>query len=133
MPKSVNLAGKSLLFCRFPSAATIVALVEARIPLCWMRHDDRGRVDPIWQNHCMYLLILQFAQSNYSGQNFIVAGKTIGALKKNVISPMLQILRAWHWPHVYHRGAKTIASRLAIMCITSMRPTMRRLKTNYRA
>ena len=49
---------------------------------------------------------LQFAQSNYSGQNFIVAGKTIGALKKNVISPMLQILRAWHWPHVYHRGGQ---------------------------
>lgn len=49
---------------------------------------------------------LQFAQSNYSGQNFIVAGKTIGALKKNVIGPMLQILRAWHWSYVYHRGGQ---------------------------
>lgn len=57
MPKKRKSSRQEFAFCRFPSAATIVALVEARIPLCWMRHDDRGRVDPIWQNHCMYLLI----------------------------------------------------------------------------
>lgn len=52
---------------------------------------------------CSFLL---YSQTNYSGENFILAGKTIGALKRNVIGPMLQILNSWRWPHVYHRGGQ---------------------------
>ncbi len=35
------------------------------------------------------------------GETFILAGKTIGALKKNVIKPALQILTAWGQPYHY--------------------------------
>jgi PBSX family phage terminase large subunit len=37
----------------------------------------------------------------FRGEAFILAGKTIGALKKNVISPALQILRSWGLPYKY--------------------------------
>lgn len=39
--------------------------------------------------------------ATFSGETFILAGKTIGALKKNVIAPALQILRAWGLPYKY--------------------------------
>lgn len=35
------------------------------------------------------------------GETFILAGKTIGALKRNVIRPALQILAAWGLPYHY--------------------------------
>lgn len=37
----------------------------------------------------------RWSLSAFQGENFILAGKTIGALKKNVIGPALQILNAW--------------------------------------
>lgn len=37
----------------------------------------------------------------FQGETFILAGKTIGALKKNVIGPALQILRGWGLSYVY--------------------------------
>lgn len=47
---------------------------------------------------------LTWSQEMFSGQSFILAGKTMGALKKNVIRPMLQILEAWGWPYTYIRS-----------------------------
>lgn len=47
---------------------------------------------------------LMWSQEMFSGQSFILAGKTMGALKKNVVRPMLQILEAWGWPYVYIRS-----------------------------
>ncbi len=47
---------------------------------------------------------LTWSQEMHSGQTFIIAGKTMGALKKNVIRPMLQILEAWGWPYDYVRS-----------------------------
>ena len=47
---------------------------------------------------------LLWSQEMHSGQSFIVAGKTMGALKKNVIRPMLQILEAWGWAYEYVRS-----------------------------
>lgn len=35
------------------------------------------------------------------GETFILAGKTVGALKRNVIRPALQILAAWGLPYHY--------------------------------
>ena len=37
----------------------------------------------------------------FEEETFILAGKTIGALKKNVIGPALQILRGWELPYLY--------------------------------
>jgi len=39
--------------------------------------------------------------STFEGETFILAGKTIGALKKNVISPALQILQGWGRTYTY--------------------------------
>ena len=50
---------------------------------------------------CGFLL---WSQEMFSGQAFILAGKTMGALKKNVVKPMLQILEAWGWPYTYIRA-----------------------------
>lgn len=47
---------------------------------------------------------LTWSQEMFSGQSFILAGKTMGTLKKNVIRPMLQILEAWGWPYEYVRS-----------------------------
>ena len=47
---------------------------------------------------------LTWSQEMFQGESFILAGKTMGALKKNVIRPMLQILEAWAWPYSYIRS-----------------------------
>ena len=47
---------------------------------------------------------LTWSQEMYSGESFILAGKTMGALKKNVIRPMLQMFEAWGWPYNYVRS-----------------------------
>lgn len=47
---------------------------------------------------------LTWSQTMFSGQSFILAGKTMGALKKNVVRPMLQMLEAWGWPYEYIRS-----------------------------
>ncbi len=55
---------------------------------------------------------LLWSQESFSGEAFILAGKTMGALRKNVIQPMLQILKAWGWPCRYIRSGAE--SRLEI-------------------
>lgn len=52
----------------------------------------------------MIIGFLTWSQEMYSGESFVLAGKTMGALKKNVIKPMLQILEAWGWPYEYVRS-----------------------------
>lgn len=47
---------------------------------------------------------LTWSQEMHSGEAFILAGKTMGALKKNVVRPMLQILESWGWPYTYIRS-----------------------------
>lgn len=52
----------------------------------------------------MIIGFLTWSQEMFSGESFILAGKTMGALKKNVIRPMLRILEAWGWPYTYIRS-----------------------------
>lgn len=52
----------------------------------------------------MIIGFLTWSQEMHKGESFILAGKTMGALKKNVIKPMLQILEAWGWPYEYVRS-----------------------------
>ncbi len=52
----------------------------------------------------MIIGFLTWSQEMFSGQSLIIAGKTMGALKKNVVRPMLQILEAWGWPYDYIRS-----------------------------
>lgn len=50
---------------------------------------------------------LTWSQECFEGQNFILAGKTMGSLKKNVVRPMQQILEAWGWPYDYVRSGES--------------------------
>ena len=61
---------------------------------------------PVSYTHLIACIIgfLTWSQEMFSGESFILAGKTMGALKKNVIRPMLQILEAWGWPYTYIRS-----------------------------
>lgn len=54
---------------------------------------------------CSFLL---WSQKNFRGEDFIIAGKSIGALKRNVIKPMQQILTAWGWKYQYNRSENYI-------------------------
>lgn len=47
---------------------------------------------------------LTWSQEMFEGESFILAGKTMGALKKNVVRPMQQILEAWGWSYTYIRS-----------------------------
>jgi PBSX family phage terminase large subunit len=47
---------------------------------------------------------LKWSQSNFIYNNFIVAGKSIGSLKRNVINPMRQISASWGWSDNYNRS-----------------------------
>lgn len=84
----------------------------------------------------MVVGFLTWSQEMFSGQSFILAGKTMGALKKNVVRPMLQMLEAWGWPYTYIRsgtdarleigsntyylyGANTEASQNALQGLTA--------------
>lgn len=40
----------------------------------------------------------------HENKNFIIAGRSMGALKRNVLSPMFQILVAKQIPYTYHRA-----------------------------
>ncbi|MHA1280800.1 MAG: PBSX family phage terminase large subunit [Candidatus Helarchaeota archaeon] len=56
----------------------------------------------------MIASFLMWSQYTFSGEDFILAGKTIGALKRNVIKPMLQILNTWQWEYKYNRSENYI-------------------------
>lgn len=56
------------------------------------------------KTHGLIVGFLLWSQCRFSGQNFIVAGRTAGALKRNVVRPMLALMRAWRWPHSYNRS-----------------------------
>ncbi|SHH54720.1 phage terminase, large subunit, PBSX family [Caloranaerobacter azorensis DSM 13643] len=56
----------------------------------------------------MICSFIRWSLKNFDGENFILAGKTIGALKKNVIGPMLQILNAWGLNYTYNRSENYI-------------------------
>lgn len=56
----------------------------------------------------MICSFIRWSLKHFDGENFILAGKTIGALKKNVIEPMKQILAAWNLKYEYNRSENFI-------------------------
>ena len=57
----------------------------------------------------MILSFVLWSNATFQGQNFIVAGKTAGALKRNILDPLFGILEFLHYPYQYKRGdAKVI-------------------------
>lgn len=51
---------------------------------------------------------LWWSLATFQGESFIIAGKSMGALKRNVIRPMLMILRAWGLEYDYNRSDNVI-------------------------
>lgn len=47
---------------------------------------------------------LLWSQARFSGQSFIIAGRSVAALKRNVVNPMKRILAALRWPYAYNRS-----------------------------
>jgi len=47
----------------------------------------------------MICSFMMWSCKKYKGENFIVAGNSIGTLKRNVIDPLLQIISAWGWSY----------------------------------
>lgn len=52
----------------------------------------------------MIISFLLWSQSSFNNQNFIISGKTIGALKRNVINPLRQIISSWGWKDYFNRS-----------------------------
>ncbi|MEA4928498.1 MAG: PBSX family phage terminase large subunit [Candidatus Limiplasma sp.] len=59
----------------------------------------------------MIASFLQFTQSRFAGKDFILAGRSIGVLKRNIINPMLLMLNAWGWPYEFNRSDYVITIR----------------------
>lgn len=51
---------------------------------------------------------ITWSQYNFENQNFILAGKSMGALKRNVLKPMFQMLTAKGIPYHYNRSENFI-------------------------
>ena len=51
---------------------------------------------------------LNWSQTMFRNESFIMAGKSMGALKRNVIKPMLQMMHTWQWPYNYNRSENYI-------------------------
>lgn len=56
----------------------------------------------------MICSFLRWSMKNFQGENFILAGKSIGALKRNVLKPMFQVLVAWGIQYEYNRSENFI-------------------------
>lgn len=56
----------------------------------------------------MCLGFLLWSQARFSGCKFIVAGYSIETLKRNVVSPMAEILRGLDWPYSFNRAENKI-------------------------
>ena len=51
---------------------------------------------------------LTWSRSGFVDADFIVAGRTIGSLKRNVVAPMLAMLKAMGWAYAYNRSEGVI-------------------------
>lgn len=56
----------------------------------------------------MIIGFLLWSNRRFSNASFIVAGKTVGALKRNVVNPMLRIIRGLGWAYGYNRSDQVI-------------------------
>ncbi|AKA69848.1 PBSX family phage terminase large subunit [Clostridium scatologenes] len=56
----------------------------------------------------MLCSFVRWTLKHFNNENFILAGKTIGTLKKNVIGPMQQILNSWGIKYEYNRSENYI-------------------------
>jgi PBSX family phage terminase large subunit len=90
--------------------------------LNWWRHPDISQHDIVIADGSIrsgktiacICSFMSWSQSNFDNENFIIAGKSIGSLKRNVIDPLRQIIRAWGFEDTYNRSGNylTIGSNV---------------------
>lgn len=51
---------------------------------------------------------LLWSNARFTNRDFIIAGRTMGALKRNVVKPMLRILKTMKWEYKYDRSENSI-------------------------
>lgn len=84
--------------------------------LYWWRHKKFSKKDIIIADGAirsgktisMIVSFMQWSQDTFDSETFIIAGKSIGSLKRNVIKPLLQILTSWGWKYTYNRSENYI-------------------------
>lgn len=82
----------------------------------WWDHEKTSKHDMViadgairsGKTIAMICSFLRWSQKIHDGEDFIIAGKSIGALKRNVVKPMLQILDAWGWSYDFNRSENYI-------------------------
>lgn len=52
----------------------------------------------------MIISFLTWSQTNFENETFIIAGKSINSLNRNVIKPMKEIMHAWGWKSDHNRS-----------------------------
>lgn len=77
----------------------------------WHRPETRGLSGVIAEGavrsgktYALLVGFLTWSRSSFAGQNFIIAGKSVGAVKRNVVQPMLALMRSMGWRYVYNRS-----------------------------
>jgi len=84
--------------------------------LYWWRHEEIGKNDIIVSDGAIrsgktianIVSFMQWSQEMFDSESFIIAGKSIGSLKRNVVKPLLQILASWGWKYHYNRSENFI-------------------------
>jgi PBSX family phage terminase large subunit len=56
----------------------------------------------------MITSFVRWSNKHFSGKDFIIAGKSIGSLKRNVVNPMIQMLVTFKLPYKYNRSENYI-------------------------
>lgn len=60
------------------------------------------------KTYAMVTGFLTWSRSEFHGGAFIVAGRSVGALKRNVVRPMLEVMRRMGWSYEYNRSEQRI-------------------------
>lgn len=81
----------------------------------WHRDETRDKDGVIAEGairsgktYSMITGFLTWSRSGFDGGAFIVAGRSVGALKRNVVRPMLSIMRRMGWSYEYNRSEQRI-------------------------
>lgn len=84
--------------------------------LTWWRHPEHGKNDTIicdgsvraGKTVVMSLSFTIWAMETFNGENLIFSGKTIGSLNRNVIKPLMKILKGRGYTVIPHRTENMI-------------------------
>ena len=91
--------------------------LKQKLLLNWWRHPQLCKYDIVIADGSIrsgktiaaICSFMAWSQSKFNNENFIIAGKSIGSLKRNVIEPLRQIIRSWGWTDDYNRSGNYLS------------------------